>query len=142
MALGLPFPAGKAVEELSRGCLADAAGGAVWSSGGEISFSGREAELQRRIAAGKTSAGALCAETLQTVWQGIRRLVDWSGRDGNIPLLAAGGVMENSFLRRTLADYAKKKGFVFIPAEKGYSADNASGAAFWAAWRSKQGGAV
>lgn len=142
VALGLPFPAGKAVEELSRGCLADAAGGAVWSSGGEISFSGREAELQRRIAAGKTSAGALCAETLQTVWQGIRRLVDWSGRDGNIPLLAAGGVMENSFLRRTLADYAKKKGFVFIPAEKGYSADNASGAAFWAAWRSKQGGAV
>ena len=136
VALGLPFPAGKSVDMESRDFLDTAKGTAVFYKDGEVSFSGPESDIQRRIVAGETEKGPLCAETLKTVWRGIRKLLERTEGDKTSLLVAAGGVMENTYLRSALAAYAQREGFSFLPAEKGYSADNASGAAFWAALRS------
>ena len=52
-------------------------------------------------------------------------------------LNAVGGVMSNGFLRSQLLRYAGRHHVRVILAPDGYSADNASGAAFWALWKER-----
>ena len=100
---------------------------------GEVSFSGPESQGQRFLkegdaiylgsAAGRwlRFGGAFIASSITAVSDGMTHLV------------AAGGVMSNSYLRQELGTYCQMKHIRLDLAEDGFSADNASGAAFWAA---------
>ena len=98
------------------------------------SYSGPESQAQRRIAKGDVDIPVLCQWTLATVWDGLRRMMDQKISAGS-QLVAAGGVMSNRYLRQQLKQYCAKKNIQFHLAPDGYSADNSSGAAFWAAWQ-------
>ena len=131
VALGLPFPAGKYVDSQSLAALGESKGFPVWHRGGSISFSGRESQVQRLIAAGEKSCEVICAQTMHTVLNGILELLD-AALAGNEykTVVAVGGVMENNFLRTSVEAAMRRRRIEFIPAPQGFSADNASGAAF------------
>ncbi|WP_301859388.1 peptidase [uncultured Megasphaera sp.] len=136
VALGLPFPAGVHVDELARtsGRLS-AQKAHVFCRDGEVSFSGPESQAQRRIAAGNYRDGDMCAWTLAAVWDGLRRMLE--SQNEMACLVAAGGVMSNSYLQRQLKEYCLSHDIILHLAPQGYSADNSSGAAFWAAWQER-----
>ena len=131
VALGLPFPAGKYVDRQSLTALGEVNGFPVWHRDGSISFSGRESHIQRLITAGETSCEIICAQTMHTVLNGILELLD-TALAGNEykTVVAVGGVMENNFLRTSVEAAMRRRRIEFIPAPQGFSADNASGAAF------------
>ena len=131
VALGLPFPAGKYVDSQSLAALGESKGFPVWHRDGSISFSGRESQVQRLIAAGEKSCEVICAQTMHTVLNGILELLD-AALAGNEykTVVAVGGVMENNFLRTSVEAAMRRRRIEFIPAPQGFSADNASGAAF------------
>lgn len=134
VALGFSFPAGKHVDEMAQQADVSAKTGHVWCQQGEISYSGPESQAQRRIAAGDVDVPALCQWTLATVWDGLQRMMDQI-LPVHSRLVAAGGVMSNQYLRQQLAGYCKQRKIQLHLAPDGYSADNSSGAAFWAAWK-------
>lgn len=129
--MGLPFPAGKYVDRQSLTALGEVNGFPVWHRDGSISFSGRESHIQRLITAGETSCEIICAQTMHTVLNGILELLD-TALAGNEykTVVAVGGVMENNFLRTSVEAAMRRRRIEFIPAPQGFSADNASGAAF------------
>ena len=129
--MGLPFPAGKYVDRQSLTALGEVNGFPVWHRDGSISFSGRESHIQRLITAGETSCEIICAQTMHTVLNGILELMD-TALAGNEykTVVAVGGVMENNFLRTSVEAAMRRRRIEFIPAPQGFSADNASGAAF------------
>ena len=133
VAMNLPFPAGVHVDKLSQTFSGTLNGASVFFKDGEVSFSGPESQGQRLLKEGDADIPRLCRWTLATVWQGLRRLLDYAVSDGMTRLVAAGGVMSNSYLRQELVIYCRKKHIRLDLAEDGFSADNASGAAFWAA---------
>ncbi len=135
VSLGLPFPAGAYVEKMARGA-APAAPARVWTSCGEISFSGPESQGQRRIAQGKDSTEDICRWVLETVWDGLRRMLDYQ-KDIKT-LAAAGGVLSCEYLQQSLTAYCRDRQICLMLAPDGYSADNSSGAAFWAAWKARE----
>lgn len=137
VALGLPFPAGVHVEVLAKQAEGPVKGSHVFCKAGEISLSGPESKAQREIAAGGADPARLSAWTLATVWRGLEALLDYGRSCGMTRLAAAGGVMSNAYLRQQLTDYCHKTRIGLILAEDGFSADNASGAAFWAAYKER-----
>lgn len=134
VALGFPFPAGIYVDKMSQDVAVPVKAGHVWCQQGTISYSGPESQAQRRIAKGDADIPVLCQWTLATVWDGLRRMMDQKISAGS-QLVAAGGVMSNRYLRQQLKQYCAKKNIQLHLAPDGYSADNSSGAAFWAAWQ-------
>lgn len=68
---------------------------------------------------------------MHTVLNGILELLD-AALAGNEykTVVAVGGVMENNFLRTSVEAAMRRRRIEFIPAPQGFSADNASGAAF------------
>lgn len=138
VALGLPFPAGKHVDALSQTCTTPVTGDRVFAKDGEISFSGVESKAQRLIAAQAMEPAALCRWTLETVWYGLSRLLDTARAKGMTHLVAAGGVMSNSLLRQRVTAYGEQYNVQIDLGDGRYSADNASGAAFWAALQERK----
>ena len=137
VALDLPFPAGISVDRLARTCTESVKGAAIKIKDGEISFSGVESQAQRWVAAGEKDPAWLCQWTLSTIWRGLAKLLDGAAEHGMTRLAAAGGVMSNSYLRRQLQAYCTERHIDLLLAEDGYSADNATGAAFWAALKER-----
>ena len=133
VALGLPFPAGVHLDKLAQTVVPPVKGAHVFCRGGEVSFSGPESQGQRLVAAGADSPARLCSWTLGTVWRGLESLLAFAADDGMTHLAAAGGVMSNGYLRRQLSDWCRRHKVRLDLAADGFSADNASGAAFWAA---------
>ena len=133
VALDLPFPAGVHVDKLAQTVNPPVKGAHVFCRDGQVSFSGPESQGQRRIAAGGEDTARLCSWTLSTVWRGLESLLDYAAADGMKHLVAAGGVMSNGYLRRQMSDYCRRHQIDLNLAADGFSADNASGAAFWAA---------
>lgn len=138
VALGLPFPAGKHVDLLSKKGNPGIKGNAVFYKNGQISFSGVETKAQHLIMANEMSAPDMCVWTLRTVWRGLEKLLDAARERGMQRLVAAGGVMSNSLLRQCLDAYAVKYGVRIDAGDARYSADNATGAAFWAALQERK----
>ena len=138
VALGLPFPAGVHLETLARQCTEHVKGSHVFCRDGELSFSGPESQAQRSIAQGDVDPARCSAWTLATVWRGLEILLDQCGASAMQQLGAAGGVMSNGFLRQKLTAYCHRHDVELLLAEDGFSADNASGAAFWAAWQERK----
>ena len=133
VAMNLPFPAGVHVDKMAQSFSGSLKGASVFFKDGEVSFSGPESQGQRFLKEGDADIPRLCRWTLATVWRGLRRLLDYAVSDGMTHLVAAGGVMSNSYLRQELGTYCQRKHIRLDLAEDGFSADNASGAAFWAA---------
>lgn len=133
VALGLPFPAGIHVDKMAQSAAAAAAPSPVWCRQGEVSFSGPESQGQRRIAQNDGTAAEICSWTLATVWDGLRRMLD--SQEDMKHLVAAGGVMSNAYLQDKLTVYCRRRRIRLLLAPAGFSADNSSGAAFWAAWK-------
>lgn len=137
VALNLPFPAGIYVDRAAAQWPGVVKGAAAFCRDGEISFSGWESKAQRMIAQGSIPTGEICQWTLDTVWRGLEKLLASGVSQGMTRLVAAGGVMSNGYLRCQMKKYCQHHGIALSLAASGYSADNASGAAFWAAWQEK-----
>lgn len=133
VALDLPFPAGIHVDKLAQTVNPPVKGAHVFCRDGQVSFSGPESQGQRLVTSGGEDPARLCSWTLSTVWRGLESLLDYAAADGMKHLVAAGGVMSNAYLRRQMSDYCRYHGIRLNLAADGFSADNASGAAFWAA---------
>ncbi|MCH4218307.1 MAG: peptidase [Megasphaera sp.] len=137
VSLHLPFPAGIYVDRAAAQWPGSVKGSAVVCQEGKISFSGWESKAQRCISHGGTPTGEICQWTLATVWRGVEKLLDTGLAAGMSRLTAAGGVMSNGYLRQQMEGYCQQHKVQLYLAAPGYSADNASGAAFWAAWQER-----
>ena len=124
--LGLPFPAGKALDVLAS--ESDLIRGfPVKLNDLTFSLSGMENKVKALAEQGKPPA-EIARFTLETVASAVRRATDaarkrWPG----LPVLCSGGVASNRLLRTVMSDAAF--------AGPQYSTDNAMGAAILA-WRS------
>ncbi len=124
--LNLAFPAGKALDALSR-TAGERTSFAVKVKGLEFSLSGVENKVKALAEEGKT-AGEIAWFALDTVVQAVRRataeaLGQWPG----LPVLCSGGVASNGRLREVLMGSCQA-----IFAEPQYSTDNAMGPALLA----------
>ena len=106
--LGLPFPAGPALEELARRGTARALL-PIWVRGRECSFSGSESAAQRLIDAGEISPEDMAAEVYSCLARTIARLLmacaDETGRGR---ALLAGGVASSALFRELLPDRLRR----------------------------------
>ena len=124
--LGLPFPAGKALDVLAS--ESDLIRGfPIKLNDLTFSLSGMENKVKALAEQGKPPA-EIARFTLETVASAVRRATDaarkrWPG----LPVLCSGGVASNRLLRTVMSDAAF--------AAPQYSTDNAMGAAILA-WRS------
>ena len=131
VALGLAFPAGKALDALSR-TGRPTKGFAVKLNGLTFSLSGMENQVKARLEAGEAAAD-VARFAVATVAGTIRRVTDRAlEEDPGLPVLCSGGVASNSLLREALEDA------VFAP--PACSADNALGVAVLAHRAWTQGG--
>ena len=120
VALGLDFPAGKALDALSREG-APVPGFSVKLNGLTFSLSGMENKVKDMAEAGAPAAD-VARFAVDTVARTIRRVTDRALEQyPGLPVLCSGGVASNSLLRETLSDA------VFAPPV--CSADNALGVA-------------
>lgn len=124
--LGLPFPAGKALDALASKS-GPVRGFPVKLNGLTFSLSGMENKGKALAEQGRPPA-EIARFTLETVASAVRRATDaarkrWPG----LPVLCSGGVASNRLLRTVMSDAAF--------AGPQYSTDNAMGAAILA-WRS------
>ena len=120
VALGLDFPAGRALDTLSRTGRPDR-GFAVKISNFTFSFSGMENKAKDMAAAGEPAAD-VARFIVATVARTIRRVTDQALEQyPGLPVLCSGGVASNSILREIMSDT------VFAPPV--CSADNALGVA-------------
>lgn len=126
--LGLPFPAGKALDALAAEAQLRA-GFPVKRNDLTFSLSGMENQVKAMAERGEPPA-QIARFTLETVASIVRRTTDaarerWPG----LPVLCSGGVASNRLLRTVMTDAAF--------AQPQYSTDNAMGVAIlaWRAWR-------
>lgn len=122
--LGLQFPSGRALDELSGLAHEDSPDAAGFMPKVEklsFSLSGAEHQMKKRAEAGADRAD-IARFTLMSVVNAVRRATEQArAAYGNLPLLFSGGVASNSLLRRSITDG--------IFAEPRYSVDNALGVA-------------
>ena len=126
VALGLDFPAGKALDALSREGK-PVPGFSVKLNDLTFSLSGMENKVKDMAAAGAPAAD-VARFAVATVARTIRRVTDRAlDQNPGLPVLCSGGVASNRLLRTVMSDAAF--------AGPQYSTDNAMGAAILA-WRS------
>lgn len=127
--LGLPFPAGRALEELSRHTDVHFS---VRPSmkGADCSLSGVENRCGAMLRAGRDRAevAAFCIQSILAALDGMTAAL--LARYGDMPIVFAGGVSSNGTIRNALS---RKYGALFAAPE--YSADNAAGIAVLTAMR-------
>ena len=122
VALGLDFPAGKAVDALSKESVKGNSF-AVKTKEGVFSLSGMENKIRGMIEKGETPAD-VCRFTLETLASVLSRTTAWAKSVyGDLPVLCSGGVASNSLIRSRM----EPLGAIFAPPQ--YSTDNALGVA-------------
>lgn len=128
--LGLPFPAGPALEQLALGGTGHYQPRPSLEEG-SCHLSGVENQCRDRIARGEPpeEVARFCLYSVLAALDGMTAAL--FRRFGNLPLLYAGGVMSNTLIRRELEE---TYGGIFAP--PAYSADNAAGIALLAAVKS------
>jgi N6-L-threonylcarbamoyladenine synthase len=143
--LGLPFPAGAALEVLAqeaRDRLVLPVGAPAWRNGlWVVSFSGPEAHALRAIAAGVEPA-AVARAVEEAVARGLAKLVRAASAGQEGPLLLVGGVAANHRVRRILAERLGPS-YPLYCASPDHSRDNAVGVALigWERWTAERDGA-
>ncbi len=136
VALGLPFPCGKWLEELAE------AGDDSYkiprsSVKGAFSFAGPETRVQRDIEKGIYRKEDIAKGVLIHIGRALEKeLLSYPFIPGR-PFIAVGGVMANRYLRGKVEDICGKLGLFVYFADPRYSSDNATGNAFAAymAWK-------
>lgn len=125
VSLGMGFPAGKAMDSLSR--ESNRPGGfKVKMSEGKFSLSGMENKIRAMVELGEEPA-YIARYTFETLASVLERATLWAKNTyGDIPVLCSGGVASNTLLRSLL----EPMGTIFAPAQ--YSTDNALGVAILA----------
>ncbi len=124
--LGLAFPAGKALDELSQTCTDHSKPFPVKLRGLEFSLSGVENQVKDLLEKGE-NAERVAAFALDTVAHVVRRTtVAAQNEHPGLPVLCSGGVASNSRLREALSPLN-----AFF-AQPQYSTDNAMGVAILA----------
>lgn len=122
LSLGMDFPAGKAMDALSRESEQEKHF-TVKTSEGNFSLSGMENKIRAMVEQGTSPADA-ARYTLETLASVLARTTEWAKKTyGDLPVLCSGGVSSNSLLRRRL----EPLGAIFAPPQ--YSTDNALGVA-------------
>jgi len=121
--LGLRFPAGKALDELSRQSQS-AAAFEVKLNGLTFSLSGVENKVKQMAERGEPKAD-IARFAIQTVAGVVRRAtVEAQNRWPGLPVLCSGGVASNARLRYVLTEFCQA-----VFAQPQYSTDNAMGTA-------------
>jgi N6-L-threonylcarbamoyladenine synthase len=130
VALGLPFPAGPALEKLAADAGESDFRVPVAVRGNRVSFSGPESHVQRAIDAGTVAPAAVARGVEHCVAHSIIKLITSNRkREGTKPVLFVGGVMANRYIRNVLGEGLP--GDVAFAQAK-YAGDNAVGAALFA----------
>lgn len=121
--LGLPFPAGKHLDELANRCEKSFKIRPTMK-GTDCCLSGIENQCRKLIDAGISAeeVAKYCITSVEAAVDAMTSAV--LERYGKLPLLYAGGVMSNSQIQKNLS---QKYGGAFAPAS--YSSDNACGIA-------------
>lgn len=130
--LGLDFPCGKALDELSLKSVAEFKHRPSLK-GADCSLSGVENKVKAMVSDGVPPcdiARFTITYIEQTLSSMTEKLID---EYGNLPLVFAGGVMSNTIIRKSLTD---KFGAMF--AEPQFSCDNAAGVALYGYLKDKQ----
>ena len=131
--LGLDFPAGKAMDVLSRDSREEKHF-AVKTKEGTFSLSGMENKIRGMAEAG-TPPADVARFTFETLASVLARTTAWAQKQyGNLPVLCSGGVASNTLLRSRL----EPLGAIFAPPQ--YSTDNALGVAILAHRALERGG--
>ena len=135
VALGLPFPAGPALERLAVSCPEKAAAllpASVSRDGLSCHLSGVETQAQRLIRAGELSRERIAAEVYDVLARTVARLLDGAcRRTGARQALVVGGVASSALLRRLVGDRLSRlrSPVRVLYGQAQYSADNAAGVA-------------
>lgn len=137
VAMGLPFPAGPALEALAmRGQSESRIPVSVDESG--CHFSGAEAQAMRWIASGELSREEIAAEVFSAVARTVARLLLLSHeRTGERSLLLSGGVASSSLIREQIRErlMRRNRSLTLHAARPDLSGDNAVGVALIGASR-------
>lgn len=129
--LGLPFPAGKALDALSRESGREAFFPVRIGADLRFSLSGMENQVGKLAAQGAAKED-IARFALETIAQAVRRATEQAQRRyPGLPVVFSGGVASNTLLRGVMG------GGVF--AQPQYAADNAMGIAILASRRLKEG---
>ena len=122
VALGLDFPAGRALDQLSQQSEATDCF-PVKTQQGQFSLSGMENKIKGMMERG-TPPQDVARYTFETLARVLSRTTAWAKETyGNLPVLCSGGVASNTLIRTQLVG----EGAVFAPPK--YSTDNALGVA-------------
>lgn len=147
VAMGLPFPAGPALEQLALAYVEKQVDGPKNRyghykttleipsvvKGGTISFGGPTSALLRILEKGEVNHEEVAYATLLCVVRSLWKALDQALAKKQVRVLVAvGGVMANSILRKELESYGKEKGLKVYVAKPEHSTDNATGCAYGA----------
>lgn len=161
VALGMPFPAGKHMERIAN--MAQSYNPLPSSvKHGLISFAGPCSEAMRRIEAlglGNvlrssyespssdnlqdhvipSDCSSMALSVFSCMGKSLEKMLDYHLQTHPVNhLIAVGGVMSNGYLRRILAEFCRHHHIELVLADPAHSVDNATGAAFGAAFLHKQ----
>ncbi len=131
VALGLPFPAGPALEKLARACQPAGRYPAILKDEMSCSFSGAEAQAMRDIASGLPGE-EIAAKVFDCVARvALKMGAAAAGRIGVNDLLITGGVASSSLLREMLIRRVTGRGMPISLhfGQAQYAGDNAAGVA-------------
>ncbi|GAV25658.1 glycoprotease [Carboxydothermus islandicus] len=127
--LGLPFPAGKSLEELAQKALGELKVPSTFING-NWHFSGAEAYLKRKI--NHFPAWEIARAVEDVVARTLYKIIQYHLQNhGNLPVVLMGGVMANNYIKNFLREKVKKRGLKanLYFAEPRYASDNAVGVA-------------
>ncbi len=136
--MGFPFPAGQGMD-LAYAREAETFDPSfeplpVSVKEGHISFSGPCSEASRRWEKNKTlSKGSMCGAIFHCISQSLIQMISYYLQQRPVnTLIAVGGVMSNTYIRKEIGNFAHTVGMRPIFATPKYSVDNATGVAFGA----------
>ncbi|MGI6175619.1 MAG: O-sialoglycoprotein endopeptidase [Christensenellales bacterium] len=128
VALGLPFPCGKALYALLEDAREISVRLPVSVKGGVCSFSGVETQAQRMV--GKESAESIALAVHLCIAQSLFQMLEnVCAQTGVYTVLLFGGVMESLFIREKFALWNEQNKYRIHFAKPGLSMDNAVGVA-------------
>ena len=136
VAMGLPFPAGKHLEALA---LQTTEYDPLPSSmkDGWISFAGPCNAAMRRIneTMSDMDKSNLARAVFTSMGNALEKMITYHIKEKPVhTLIAVGGVMSNSLIRKRMETYCKRNRMTLHVAQPQYSVDNATGNAFGAAY--------
>ncbi len=127
--LGLPFPAGPALDRLAQSCMQPICVKPVLK-GGDCCLSGVENQCAKLLQDG-AEPSYVARYCIESILAAVSAMTEYAmGRHSGLPVLYAGGVMSNHIIQETLSRRFRTQKVSFAQPE--YSCDNAVGAALLA----------